>query len=101
MSRTFVLDTIGMSSYSVSTAKLSKIIVSWRGNRMDDTASGDQQSPAPSHISPFERIRHLDGEREFWSARDLTDVLGYTQWRNFEQAISRAIRACRTSGQDS
>ena len=67
---------------------------------MEDTANGDQQSPVPSHISPFERIRHLDGEREFWSARDLADVLGYTQWRNFEQAISRAIRACRTSGQD-
>jgi DNA-damage-inducible protein D len=67
---------------------------------MDDTANEDQQSPAPSHISPFERIRQMDGEREFWSARDLADVLGYTQWRNFEQAISRAIRACRTSGQD-
>jgi len=67
---------------------------------MDDRANNDQQSPAPSHISPFERIRQVEEEREFWSARDLADVLGYTQWRNFEQAISRAIRACRTSGQD-
>jgi DNA-damage-inducible protein D len=66
---------------------------------MQDPTSQDQ--PAPSHISPFERIRQLDGEREFWSARDLADVLGYTQWRNFEQAISRAIRACQNSGQDS
>ncbi len=65
---------------------------------MDDATN--QNQPAPSHISPFERIRQLDGEREFWSARDLADVLGYTQWRNFEQAISRAIRACRNSGQD-
>jgi len=67
---------------------------------MDDRANNDQQSPAPSHISPFERIRQVEEEREFWSARDLADVLGYTQWRNFEQAVSRAIRACRTSGQD-
>src|SRR5215210_5920720 len=65
---------------------------------MDDTTNRDQ--PAPSHISPFERIRQSDDEREFWSARDLADVLGYTQWRNFEQASSRAIRACRNSGQD-
>lgn len=43
--------------------------------------------------------RAADGEREFWSARDLADVLGYTQWRSFEQAISRAIRACRTGDQ--
>jgi DNA-damage-inducible protein D len=67
---------------------------------MDDTINEAQQSPALSHISPFERIRQADGEHEFWSARDLADVLGYTQWRNFEQAVSRAIRACRTSGQD-
>jgi hypothetical protein len=33
----------------------------------------------PSHILPFERIRRLEGEREFWSARDLADVLDYTQ----------------------
>ena len=66
---------------------------------MDDAANEGQQSPAPSHISPFERIRQVEGDHEFWSARDLADVLGYTQWRNFEQAISRAIRACRTSGQ--
>jgi DNA-damage-inducible protein D len=67
---------------------------------MNDTANEDQQSPAPSHISPFERIRQVEAEREFWAARDLAEVLGYTQWRNFEQAIGRAIRACRTSGQN-
>ena len=67
---------------------------------MEDTTNEPQPSLAPSHISPFERIRQVDGEREFWSARDLADVLGYTQWRNFEQAINRAVRACRTSGQD-
>lgn len=66
---------------------------------MSDVSDHDQSS-APSHISPFERIRQVDGEREYWSARDLANTLGYTQWRNFEQAINRAIRACRNSGQD-
>jgi DNA-damage-inducible protein D len=61
----------------------------------------DGQIPARSHISPFERIRQTaeDGS-EYWLARDLADVLDYTQWRNFMQAIERAIRACRNSGQD-
>src|SRR4051794_17158990 len=67
---------------------------------MDDMTNDEQHLPVPSQISPFERVRQMDGEHEFWTARDLADILGYTQWRNFEQAITRAIRACRTSGQD-
>jgi DNA-damage-inducible protein D len=60
-----------------------------------------EQPTAPSHISPFERIRQVaeDGG-EYWLARDLATVLDYSQWRNFEQAIERAIRAARNSGQD-
>jgi DNA-damage-inducible protein D len=68
---------------------------------MSDTPVDASAHPAPAHISPFERIRQTaeDGS-EYWSARDLAPVLDYTQWRNFEQAIERAIRACRNSGQD-
>ena len=35
---------------------------------------------------------------EFWSARDLQPLLGYSQWRRFEQAVERAITSCETSG---
>ena len=35
---------------------------------------------------------------EYWSARKLQTLLGYTQWRRFEQAIERAIASCETSG---
>lgn len=54
-----------------------------------------------SHISPFEAIRQAreDGE-EYWSARDLAEVLGYTNWRNFRTALERAIVACQGSGQE-
>ena len=31
-------------------------------------------------ISPFERIRQSEDTREFWSARALAEVLGYTRW---------------------
>lgn len=35
---------------------------------------------------------------EYWSARDLQPLLGYTQWRRFEQAITRAMESCTQSG---
>ena len=38
---------------------------------------------------------------EYWSARDLQPLLGYTQWRRFEQAIERAMTSCETSGNHS
>ena len=35
---------------------------------------------------------------EYWSARDLQPLLGYSQWRRFQQAIERAMTSCKTSG---
>jgi len=37
---------------------------------------------------------------EYWSARDLQTLLGYGQWRRFEEAIQRAITSCQSSGND-
>lgn len=37
---------------------------------------------------------------EFWSARDLQPLLGYTQWRRFEGAIQKAITSCEQSGNE-
>lgn len=35
---------------------------------------------------------------EYWLARDLQHLLGYTEWRNFLVTISKAKTACETSG---
>lgn len=35
---------------------------------------------------------------EIWKARDLMELLGYDQWRNFESAIKRAMEACKNAG---
>ena len=57
-----------------------------------------------SNIKPyshetFDSMKHLDNSgREFWFARELQEVLGYTQWRNFENVIERAKTACINSG---
>jgi DNA-damage-inducible protein D len=36
---------------------------------------------------------------ECWSARELQIILGYAQWRNFENAIEKAKKACENAGE--
>lgn len=37
---------------------------------------------------------------EYWSARDLYELLGYAEWRNFQKtAITKAKESCKTNGQ--
>lgn len=49
----------------------------------------------------FENIKYVrqDGS-EYWSARELADVLDYSQWRNFQKVIDRAMIACENSGHE-
>lgn len=50
--------------------------------------------------SVFEQIKHLDDENnEYWSARDLQEVLQYKEWRNFNKVIETAKIACKISNQ--
>lgn len=51
------------------------------------------------YASPFDSIRKLDSGREYWQARDLQTLLGYKHWREFADAIERAMIACSNSGQ--
>lgn len=39
-----------------------------------------------------------DGITEFWYARDLLDLLGYTEWRNFLKVINKAKDAANNVG---
>jgi len=51
-------------------------------------------------LSLFERIRQVDeNENEFWSARELSKALEYSDYRNFEKVIEKAIEACLNSSQ--
>ena len=48
--------------------------------------------------NPFEQIKQINEYgAEFWSARDLADLLGYEDWRNFENAIEKARISCTNS----
>lgn len=42
--------------------------------------------------------QQTEGGVEFWLARDLQFLLGYSKWDNFLNVISRAKTACETSG---
>lgn len=51
------------------------------------------------HESMFESIRHSDEDGdEYWDARELMVVLGYTNWRNFNAAIRAAMVTCESNG---
>jgi DNA-damage-inducible protein D len=42
--------------------------------------------------------QRTDGGVEFWLARDLQHLLGYTKWDNFLNVVSKAKTACEVSG---
>lgn len=47
----------------------------------------------------FEELKKLtDHGAEYWSARELQPLLGYEQWRRFENAVKKAIASCKQSG---
>lgn len=41
-----------------------------------------------------------EGGVEFWLARDLQHLLGYSEWRNFTAVLSKAKTACEVSGHE-
>jgi len=51
----------------------------------------------------FEQFENISAEIEgveCWSARELQKLLGYTQWRNFENIIEKAKEACKNAGEE-
>lgn len=66
----------------------------------EDKKSESSTSSQITHVSPFDAIRHTDEEHgEHWSARELCKILGYTEWRNFNNTvIKRAMKACEENG---
>ena len=57
-------------------------------------------SPVPKKTS-FEDLKRLNHHgAEYWRARDLQSLLGYSQWRRFEDAVKRAVTSCQQSGND-
>jgi DNA-damage-inducible protein D len=58
--------------------------------------SSKQITPVPAGFESLKQTNEYNAE--YWRARDLQPLLGYSQWRRFEQAIERAMASCETSG---
>ena len=43
--------------------------------------------------------QHTESGIEYWLARDLQHLLGYSEWRNFIQVVNKAKTSCEVSGQ--
>jgi DNA-damage-inducible protein D len=47
----------------------------------------------------FEQAQYIFNGLECWSARDLQQIFGYSDWRNFLKAVDKAKKACNNSGE--
>lgn len=46
----------------------------------------------------FEQAFYVLNGVECWSARELQEILGYTEWRNFQRVVEKAKEACSNAG---
>lgn len=61
--------------------------------------SNDLQSANPG--TPFEKIRRTNEHgNDYWSSRELAQVLGYPDYSKFKNVIKKAELACFNSGQE-
>ncbi len=44
--------------------------------------------------------RHSDHGKEYWMARDIQPILGYSEWQKFKGVVKKACMACESSGCD-
>ena len=49
--------------------------------------------------SCFEEFAYEQDGVEYWMARELQELLGYSDWRNFNNAVNKAKESCKTSGE--
>jgi len=47
----------------------------------------------------FEEYAYEQDGIEYWLARELQELLGYADWRNFLNAVEKAKESCKTSGE--
>lgn len=48
----------------------------------------------------FEQYAHKQDNVEYWLARELQELLGYSNWQNFAKVIEKAVIACTNSEQN-
>ena len=51
------------------------------------------------NLESIKRTTQDENPMEFWLARDLMPMLGYSKWQAFLEVIEKGKNACKTSGQ--
>ncbi|MFA5184093.1 MAG: DNA damage-inducible protein D [Patescibacteria group bacterium] len=51
-----------------------------------------------NYLEDFNKFAYAAGDIEFWFARDLQNLLNYSNWENFVKVIEKAKIACETVG---
>lgn len=54
--------------------------------------------PNENNSPIFEIIKEIDENGEYWSARRLSEILEYIDYRNFVEVMRKAAEACKNSG---
>ena len=56
--------------------------------------------PTISPLSPFDAMRHIDEQGEYWTARELAELREYkpASWHNFVSVLKKAQTACINAG---
>src|SRR3954463_13281964 len=49
-------------------------------------------------VSPSRSIAFSGGE--YWMAREIQEILGYTKWENFYAVVKKAVESCRSANID-
>lgn len=47
----------------------------------------------------FEESAYEQDDVEYWLARELQELLGYSEWRNFLNVVDKAKESCKTTGE--
>ncbi len=47
----------------------------------------------------FEDACYVYEGLECWSARELQEIFNYTDWRNFQKVIEKAVQSCENAGE--
>ena len=49
-------------------------------------------------LKKFEEACYVLNNLEYWSGRELQEILGYSKWDNFKNAIEKAKKSCENTG---
>jgi DNA-damage-inducible protein D len=48
----------------------------------------------------FQEYAYEQDGIEYWLARELQELLGYSDWRNFSNALNKAKESCKSTGEE-